>query len=244
MADTLRFITCGSVDDGKSTLLGRLLHDLGQVPDDQIEALARDSARHGTRGREADYALLVDGLSAEREQGITIDVAYRSFSSPKRHFIAADTPGHAQYTRTMVTGASTAQAAVVLVDARKGVLEQTRRHSFIVRLMGIRHVAVAVTKMDLVDWDQAAFDGIAADYRQLAERLGIERWQALPLSGVTGDNVAARAAATPWYEGPTLLDWLERVPAEGGVADRPLRFPVQLVQRPDHDFRGYAGTSA
>ncbi|MEQ7873607.1 adenylyl-sulfate kinase [Sphingomonas sp. ASV193] len=241
---TLRFLTCGSVDDGKSTLLGRLLFDLGQVPDDQLAALERDSARHGTRGSATDYALLVDGLSAEREQGITIDVAYRYFASAKRHFIAADCPGHEQYTRNMVTGASTADAAVVLVDARKGVLEQTRRHSFVCALMGIRHVAVAVTKMDLADWDEAAFRAIEADYAELAGKLGIERWTAIPLSGVSGDNVVARGGTAGWYEGPTLLDWLEAVRIEDGLAALPLRFPVQLVQRPDVDFRGYAGTIA
>ena len=243
-ADTLRFITCGSVDDGKSTLIGRLLHDCGGLADDQVATLSEDSRKHGTQGAGIDYALLVDGLSAEREQGITIDVAYRYFSTPKRHFIVADTPGHEQYTRNMVTGASTAELAVLLVDARLGVLEQTRRHSFLARLLGIRRVVVAVTKMDLVDYDRRAFDAVIADYRALAEATGIGGWSAIPLSGLEGDNVVERSARMPWYEGPTLLEFLEAVPVEAEAAGRGFRLPVQLVVRPDRDFRGYAGTLA
>ncbi|HWU92729.1 MAG TPA: sulfate adenylyltransferase subunit CysN [Sphingomicrobium sp.] len=244
-ADLLRFITCGSVDDGKSTLIGRLLHDVGQVPSDQLEALEADSRRHGTRGAALDYALLVDGLAAEREQGITIDVSYRYFATPRRSFIVADCPGHEQYTRNMVTGASTADAAVVLVDARKGVLTQTRRHSYIARLMGIRQVALAVTKMDLVDFDAGAFEAICSDYRAFAEEIGIAAWQPIALSGLTGANVARRGEGLDWYEGPTLLDWLETVPVDA-VADagKPFRMPVQWVNRPSRDFRGFAGQVA
>jgi len=242
--DTLRFLTCGSVDDGKSTLIGRLLHDCGAIPDNQLATLAEDSRKHGTQGPAIDFALLVDGLAAEREQGITIDVAYRYFATANRHFIVADTPGHEQYTRNMVTGASTADLALLLVDARLGVLEQTRRHSFLTHLLGIRQLVVAVTKMDLVDYDQAAFDAIVADYRQLAEATGIGQWTAIPLSGVNGDNVVERSGRMPWYQGPTLIEHLESVPAAGGNSTEPLRFPVQLVVRPDRDFRGYAGTVA
>ena len=243
--DLLRFITCGSVDDGKSTLIGRLLHDTGQVPADQLSALQADSRRHGTQGTALDYALLVDGLAAEREQGITIDVSYRYFATAQRKFIVADCPGHEQYTRNMVTGASTADAAVVLVDARKGVLTQTRRHSFIAKLMGIRQVALAVTKMDLVDFDQATFDAICSDYRAFAEEIGIAAWQAIPLSGLTGANVAARGQGLDWYAGPTLLEWLDAVPVDV-VADagKPFRMPVQWVNRPNRDFRGFAGQIA
>ena len=243
--DLLRFITCGSVDDGKSTLIGRLLHDTGQVPSDQLAALESDSRRHGTQGASLDFALLVDGLAAEREQGITIDVSYRYFATASRTFIVADCPGHEQYTRNMVTGASTADAAVVLVAARKGILTQTRRHSFLARLMGIRQIALAITKMDLVDFDQNAFDAICSDYRVFAEQIGIVAWQPIPLSGVTGANVAGRGEGLDWYDGLTLLEWLEAVPVDA-VADaaKPFRMPVQWVSRPNRDFRGFAGQIA
>ncbi|QIL01626.1 sulfate adenylyltransferase subunit CysN [Sphingomonas sinipercae] len=243
--DLLRFITCGSVDDGKSTLIGRLLHDTGQVRDDQLQALHADSKRHGTRGEALDFALLVDGLAAEREQGITIDVAYRYFATPKRKFVVADTPGHEQYTRNMVTGASTAELAVLLVDARKGVLTQTRRHSYLAQLLGIRRFVLAVTKMDLVDCDRAVFAAISDEYRGFAESIGIADWIAIPVSGVTGDNVVARSERMPWFEGPTLLEQLESVPVDAASEPaRPLRMPVQWVNRPDQDFRGFAGTIA
>ena len=238
----LRFITCGSVDDGKSTLIGRLLHDTKRLFDDQLATLEADSRRHGTQGDQIDFALLVDGLAAEREQGITIDVAYRFFDTDKRKFIVADCPGHEQYTRNMATGASTADLAVVLVDARKGLLTQTRRHSYIVSLLGIRHVVLAVNKMDLVGYDQAVFDDIVAGYRGLAAQLGIEHVQAIPLSALRGDNMTTASAAMPWYAGPTLLGHLEAVDvrrAEGSVG---FRLPVQWVCRPDSDFRGFAGT--
>ncbi len=202
--ELLRFITCGSVDDGKSTLIGRLLYDSKQIFDDQLAALEADSRKHGTQGEGIDFALLVDGLSAEREQGITIDVAYRFFASEKRKFIVADTPGHEQYTRNMVTGASTADLAVLLVDARKGVLTQTRRHSYLAQLLGIRHFVLAVTKMDLVDFDQAAFDAITADYRLFADQIGIADWIAIPVSGLGGDNIGGRSERTPWYCGPDV----------------------------------------
>jgi bifunctional enzyme CysN/CysC len=242
--ELLRFITCGSVDDGKSTLVGRLLYDCKQLFDDQLEALEAESKSAANAG-ELDFALLVDGLSAEREQGITIDVAYRFFSSDKRKFIVADTPGHEQYTRNMVTGASTADAAVLLVDARKGVLSQTRRHSYLAQLVGIRDVALAVTKMDLVDFDQAAFDSICSEYASFAERIGLQRWQAIPVSGTLGDNVGARSESTPWYSGPTLLEYLDTVEIDASVdAAKPLRMPVQWVNRPNQDFRGFAGQIA
>jgi len=240
--ELLRFITCGSVDDGKSTLIGRLLFETKQVFEDQLAALEGDSKRHGTRGDALDFALLVDGLSAEREQGITIDVAYRYFSSEKRKFIVADTPGHEQYTRNMVTGASTADLALLLVDARKGVLMQTRRHSYLAHLLGIRRFVLAVNKMDLVDFDQGAFDAIAAEYRDFAKRIGIEQWLAIPVSAAAGDNVTARSDATPWYAGPTILDHLNSVPLDVAAdAGKPFRMPVQWVNRPDLDFRGFAG---
>ena len=213
--ELLRFITCGSVDDGKSTVIGRLLYETRQIFDDQLAALEADSKRHGTQGQKIDFALLVDGLSAEREQGITIDVAYRYFASEKRKFIVADTPGHEQYTRNMVTGASTADLAVLLVDARKGVLTQTRRHSYLAKLVGIRRFVLAVNKMDLVDYDQGAFDAIAADYRAFADNIGIDDWTAIPLSGLNGDNVVTPSAATAWYSGQSLLDHLDSVPVEG-----------------------------
>ena len=242
--DLLRFITCGSVDDGKSTLIGRLLHDTNLLFDAQLAALAADSRRHGTQGERIDFALLVDGLAAEREQGITIDVAYRFFSTDRRKFIVADCPGHEQYTRNMATGASTADLAVVLVDARKGLLTQTRRHSYIVSLLGIRHVLLAVNKMDLVAFDRTGFDTIAREYRVLAAQLGIDHVQAIPVSALEGDNVLRRSEAMPWYGGPTLLEHLESVQARRDARDIGFRLPVQWVARPDQDFRGFAGTIA
>jgi bifunctional enzyme CysN/CysC len=240
--DLLRFITCGSVDDGKSTLIGRLLHDTRAILDDQMAALEADSARVGTQGEAVDFALLVDGLSAEREQGITIDVAYRYFGTDKRRFIVADTPGHEQYTRNMVTGASTAELAVLLVDARKGVLTQTRRHSLLAKLVGVRRLVLAVTKMDLVDYDRGAFDAAVADYRAFADGAGIQDWVAIPVSGTRGDNVVSRSAAMAWYDGPTLIEHLETVALTGDEeVKRPLRMAVQYVSRPNQDFRGFAG---
>jgi bifunctional enzyme CysN/CysC len=238
----LRFITCGSVDDGKSTLIGRLLHDTKLLLDDQVAALEADSRRHGTQGGDIDFALLVDGLAAEREQGITIDVAYRFFGTDKRKFIVADCPGHEQYTRNMATGASTADLAVVLVDARKGLLTQTRRHSYIVSLLGIRHVLLAVNKMDLVGYDEGVFDDIVAGYRELAATLGIPNVTCIPLSALKGDNMLERSAATPWYGGETLLEHLENVQVEREIQDIGFRMPVQWVCRPDQNFRGFAGT--
>ena len=240
----LRFITCGSVDDGKSTLIGRLLHDSRLLPDDQLAALEADSRRHGTRGGDIDFALLVDGLQAEREQGITIDVAYRYFDTARRKFIVADCPGHAQYTRNMATGASTADLAVVLVDARKGLLTQTRRHSYIAALLGIRHVVLAVNKMDLVGFDEAVFRRIESEYRALADTLGIPDVTAIPLSALDGDNMLAPSPRTPWYAGSALLPHLETVDAARDETALGLRLPVQWVCRPDQDFRGYAGTLA
>ncbi|WP_240699081.1 sulfate adenylyltransferase subunit CysN [Sphingomonas sp. AAP5] len=241
----LRFITCGSVDDGKSTLIGRLLYDSRAIFADQLSALEADSKRVGTQGQNIDFALLVDGLAAEREQGITIDVAYRFFATEKRKFIVADTPGHEQYTRNMVTGASTADAAVILIDARKGVLPQTRRHSFLVKLLRLRHVVLAVNKMDLVEYDQSVFDTIVADYRAFASAIGIERFTAIPISGFAGDNVASASAAMPWYDGPTLIEHLETIDVEADAAQaRPFRLPVQWVNRPDLDFRGFSGLIA
>ena len=243
--ELLRFITCGSVDDGKSTLIGRLLFETRQIFDDQMAALEADSKRVGTQAGKIDFALLVDGLSAEREQGITIDVAYRFFATAKRKFIVADTPGHEQYTRNMVTGASTADLALLLVDARKGVLEQTRRHSILANLVGIRRLVLAVTKMDLVDFDEQAFDAIVADYRSFAEQIGIRDWIAIPLSGLSGDNVAGRGEAMSWYGGPTLLEHLETVPIDSAADEaKPFRMPVQWVNRPDQHFRGFAGQIA
>jgi bifunctional enzyme CysN/CysC len=240
----LRFITCGSVDDGKSTLIGRLLYDSKMIFEDQMAALEADSKKVGTQGGAIDFALLVDGLAAEREQGITIDVAYRFFSTEKRKFIVADTPGHEQYTRNMVTGASTADAAVILIDARKGVLTQTRRHSYLVSLLGIRHVVLAVNKMDLVGWDQTAFDAIVADYRAFAEQIGLSVFTPIPISGLGGDNIAARSEATPWFNGPILMDWLEAVEVEDDLQAKPFRMPVQWVNRPNLDFRGFSGLIA
>jgi len=237
----LRFITCGSVDDGKSTLIGRLLYETQALADDQLDALADDSRKFGTQGDDLDFALLVDGLGAEREQGITIDVAYRFFATPRRTFIVADTPGHEQYTRNMVTGASTADLAVILVDARKGVLTQTRRHSYLVSLLGIRHVALAVNKLDLAGWSRETFEAIERDYRAFAARLGIEHVVAIPLSALGGDNVVHASARTPWYAGPTLLGHLESVEAGQSLEHAPLRMPVQWVNRPNPDFRGFSG---
>jgi bifunctional enzyme CysN/CysC len=238
----LRLVTCGSVDDGKSTLIGRLLYDLNAVPEDQLEALARDSQSVGTRGGELDFALLVDGLMAEREQGITIDVAYRYFATPTRKFIVADGPGHTQYTRNMVTAASNADVALLLVDARKGVLTQTRRHAFIASLMGVKQVILAVTKMDLVGYSSPDFDKIVSDFAALAETAKIEQFAAIPVAGVSGDNIIARSGSMPWYAGPTLLELLEEAEVkEIHRQDQPFRMPVQLVVRPNQDFRAVAG---
>ena len=238
----LRFITCGSVDDGKSTLIGRLLYESKMIFDDQLSQLEADSRRVGTRGGELDFALLVDGLAAEREQGITIDVAYRFFSTERRKFIVADTPGHEQYTRNMVTGASTAELAVILVDARKGVLTQTCRHSFLVHLLGIGRVVLAVNKMDLVGYSHSVFETIVSDYRAFASRIGLSDIVPIPVCAVHGDNIVSASAAMPWYDGPTLLAHLEKVDIQGVDAARPFRMPVQWVNRPNADFRGYAGT--
>jgi bifunctional enzyme CysN/CysC len=240
----LRFLTCGSVDDGKSTLIGRLLSDTRQIFEDQLLALERDSRKHGTTGEEVDFALLVDGLEAEREQGITIDVAYRFFATPRRKFIVADTPGHEQYTRNMATGASTADLAIVLIDARQGVLRQTRRHSIIASLLGIRHIVLAVNKIDLVGFDKAVFDRITADYLAFAQSLGFLSITPIPMSARYGDNIIGRSERTPWYDGPSLIEHLEAVDVEGDAVGRPFRFPVQYVNRPNLDFRGFAGTVA
>ena len=237
----LRFITCGSVDDGKSTLIGRLLYESKMIFEDQLAALAADSRQVGTRGDELDFALLVDGLSAEREQGITIDVAYRYFSTDKRKFIVADTPGHEQYTRNMVTGASTADLAVILIDARKGVLTQTRRHSYLVSLLGIRRVVLAINKMDLRDYSQEIYDGIEHDYREFAALIGLTDVTCIPISAVYGDNVVEPSARMPWYSGPTLMHHLEHVAVGDDVGLKPFRLPVQWVNRPNADFRGFAG---
>ncbi len=237
----LRLITCGSVDDGKSTLLGRLLYDTKLLFDDQLATLEGDSVRHGTQNGQLDFALLVDGLSAEREQGITIDVAYRFFSTERRKFIVADCPGHEQYTRNMATGASTADLAVVLVDARKGLLTQTRRHTYICGLLGIRHVLLAVNKMDLVDYSQPVFEQIQADYRALAEQMNVPQVTAIPLSALNGENVSSRSQQIGWYTGPCLLEHLETVQVERSASALGFRMPVQWVCRPDQNFRGYAG---
>jgi bifunctional enzyme CysN/CysC len=238
----LRFITCGSVDDGKSTLIGRLLYEAELLFEDQLATLATDSKTVGTQGGELDFALLLDGLEAEREQGITIDVAYRYFETERRKFIVADTPGHEQYTRNMVTGASSADCAVLLVDARKGALTQTRRHTYLVSLLGLRHVALAVNKLDLVDYSQERFDEIAAEYRRFARELGIHDVTCIPTSGLRGDNVVERSSHTPWYKGPTLLEYLESVEVDSARLEAaPLRVPVQWVNRPDADFRGFSG---
>ncbi|HXZ68439.1 MAG TPA: sulfate adenylyltransferase subunit CysN, partial [Alphaproteobacteria bacterium] len=241
----LRFITCGSVDDGKSTLIGRLLYDSKMIFEDQLAALESDSRKVGTQGGNLDFALLVDGLAAEREQGITIDVAYRFFSTDKRKFIVADTPGHEQYTRNMVTGASTADLAVILIDARKGVLTQTRRHSYLVSLLGIRKVVLAVNKMDLVGYDRKVFDAIVQDYATFATEIGLSDFLAIPISGLKGDNITSKSAATPWYSGPSLIDHLETVEIDDDRLVRgAFRMPVQWVSRPNQNFRGFAGLIA
>ncbi|MTC33825.1 sulfate adenylyltransferase subunit CysN [Providencia alcalifaciens] len=239
----LRFLTCGNVDDGKSTLIGRLLHDTQQIYQDQLSVLQTDSKRIGTQGEKLDLALLVDGLAAEREQGITIDVAYRYFSTEKRKFIIADTPGHEQYTRNMATGASTCSLSILLIDARKGIQEQTRRHSFISTLLGIRHLIVAVNKMDLVGYSQSVFEKIQRDYQQFAEQLPVDLnvWF-VPISALDGDNIVSPSDNLPWYHGETLLSLLENVQVTQTAAEQPLRFPVQYVNRPNLDFRGYSGT--
>tara|TARA_R110002020_G_scaffold116694_1_gene267320 strand:- start:18006 stop:19907 length:1902 start_codon:yes stop_codon:yes gene_type:complete len=240
----LRFITCGSVDDGKSTLIGRLLYDSKLILTDQLASLESDSRKHGTTGEDLDFALLVDGLEAEREQGITIDVAYRFFATDRRNFVVADTPGHEEYTRNMATGASTAELAVLLIDARKGLLEQTRRHSHIVSLLGIRSLVLAINKIDLVGHDKAVFDAIVADYTKFAEHLGFDEIRAIPISARYGDNVSLRSRAMPWYDGPTLIEHLETVTISDPALELPFRLPVQLVVRPDLDFRGFAGQIA
>jgi bifunctional enzyme CysN/CysC len=241
--DLLRFITCGSVDDGKSTLIGRLLYEAGLLLDDQLQALEADSKAVGTQGDQLDLALLLDGLQAEREQGITIDVAYRYFQTDRRKFIVADTPGHEQYTRNMATGASTADCAVLLLDARKGVLTQTRRHTFLVSLLGLRHVALAINKLDLVGYSESRFEELKADYEAFAHQLGLSDVACIPLSALHGDNVTARSERMPWYEGPTLLEYLETVEVDQArLQTGPLRLPVQWVNRPHPDFRGFAGT--
>ena len=242
--DLLRFLTCGSVDDGKSTLIGRLLYDSQLILDDQLATLARDSARHGTTGTDLDFALLVDGLEAEREQGITIDVAYRFFSTPRRSFIVADTPGHEQYTRNMATGASGSDVAVILIDARKGVLTQTRRHTYICWLLGIRHICVAVNKIDLVEYSGERFQQIVGDYLGFAQSLTFGSITAIPISARLGDNVSQRSERMGWYEGPTLLEYLESVEVDVALDDKPFRFPVQWVNRANQDFRGFCGTVA
>ncbi|MDC1066655.1 sulfate adenylyltransferase subunit CysN [Alphaproteobacteria bacterium] len=238
----LRFITCGSVDDGKSTLIGRLLYDSKMIFEDQFAQLKVDSKKIGTQGQEIDFALLVDGLNAEREQGITIDVAYRYFSSEKRKFIVSDTPGHEQYTRNMVTGASNAQLAVILIDARKGVLTQTRRHSYLCHLLGIKNIILGINKMDLVDYDQVTFDAIVCDYKNFADSIGIEKFIAIPISGLKGDNIQSLSSKTTWYKGSTLLTYLEEVKFlqnTGGIEN--FRMPVQWVNRPNQNFRGFSG---
>ena len=241
----LRFITCGSVDDGKSTLIGRLLYDSKMIFEDQLASLEADSKKVGTQGQEIDFALLVDGLAAEREQGITIDVAYRFFNTEKRKFIVADCPGHEQYTRNMVTGASTADLAVILIDARKGVLVQTRRHSYLCHLIGIKNIVLAVNKMDLVDYNQGTFDAIVAEYRAFASGIGIESITAMPLSGFKGDNITSLSPNTPWYQGPTLIEHLETVEVLSAAdVGKPFRLPVQWVNRPNLDFRGFSGLIA
>ena len=241
----LRFITCGSVDDGKSTLIGRLLFESKMLFEDQLAALEADSKKLGTRGEEIDYALLMDGLAAEREQGITIDVAYRYFSTDRRKYIVADTPGHEQYTRNMVTGASTADLAIILIDARKGMLVQTRRHSYLVSLLGVRHLVLAINKMDLVDYSQQVFERIRSEYLEFASKIGIEKITVMPISGVKGDNIVDQSINTPWYSGPTLMQHLETVEIdEQRLQGLAFRMPVQWVNRPDLDFRGYAGTIA
>jgi bifunctional enzyme CysN/CysC len=244
MLEALRFITCGSVDDGKSTLIGRLLYESKQIFEDHMSELELASGKYGTQGKELDLALLVDGLQAEREQGITIDVAYRFFSTENRKFIVADTPGHEQYTRNMATGASTADLALLLVDARKGLLTQTKRHSRIVSMMGVRHVVVAVNKMDMIGWDESTFDAIVSDYQTLVADFGFDSVHAIPMSALSGDNVAFRCNQTAWYIGPTLLEYLEQVDVSKKEEFHPFRMPVQYVNRPNSEFRGYCGSVA
>ncbi len=240
----LRFITCGSVDDGKSTLIGRLLYESKMIFEDQLTALEQDSKKVGTQGENIDFALLVDGLAAEREQGITIDVAYRFFATEHRKFIVADTPGHEQYTRNMATGASTADLAVLLIDARQGVLTQTKRHAFIASQLGVRHIVLAVNKMDLVDYSEKVFNEIVDDFKTFADQLDIPNLHAIPVSALAGDNVVDGSRYMPWYEGPSLLGYLEGVDVETEETSLPFRMPVQWVNRPDLDFRGYAGRIA
>ena len=241
----LRFITCGSVDDGKSTLIGRLLYDSKMIFEDQLATLEADSKKVGTQGQNIDFALLVDGLAAEREQGITIDVAYRFFATEKRKFIVADTPGHEQYTRNMITGASTADLAVILIDARQGVLTQTRRHSYLVRLVGIEHVILAVNKMDLVGYSEDAFEQIVADYTEFASSIGIDSFTAIPISGLAGDNITQVSENTPWYQGQALLDHLENVDlVVTRDQEKSFSMAVQWVNRPNLDFRGFSGQIA
>ena len=244
--DLLRLLTAGSVDDGKSTLIGRLLFDSKRLYEDQLQALERDSKRVGNAGDHIDYALLCDGLKAEREQGITIDVAYRYFSTNRRKFIIADTPGHEQYTRNMITGGSTANLAIILVDARTGVVTQTCRHSYLVSLLGIRHLVLAVNKMDLVDFSQERFDAIVSDYKAWlkAQNIDIPDLRCIPLSALEGDNVVEKSANTPWYKGESLMEYLETVPIDQDINMRSMRFPVQYVLRPNLDFRGFAGKVA
>jgi len=240
----LRFITCGSVDDGKSTLIGRLLYDSKLIYEDQLASIEKDSKKSGTQGDKIDLALLVDGLAAEREQGITIDVAYRFFSTDKRKFIVADTPGHVQYTRNMATGASTADVAVLLIDARYGVQEQTRRHAFIVSLLGVKHVVVAINKMDLNNFDQSIYNDIEVDFREFSKNLGFTDITCIPMSALDGDNVTIRSKKSSWYKGPTLLEYLEVIDVDKAALDAPFRLPVQWVNRPNLDFRGFSGTIA
>ena len=242
--DLLRFLTAGSVDDGKSTLIGRLLFDSKKIYEDQLDALERDSKRVGNAGEHIDYALLLDGLKAEREQGITIDVAYRYFSTNNRKFIIADTPGHEQYTRNMITGGSTANAAIILVDARTGVITQTRRHTYLISLLGIKHLVLAVNKMDLVDFDKAVFDKIVSDFNEFVTPLGIPDVTCIPLSALDGDNVVDKSDRTPWYDGKCLLDYLETVPIDLDRNYSDFRYPVQYVLRPNLDFRGFCGKVA
>ncbi len=240
----LRFITCGSVDDGKSTLIGRLLYDSKMIYDDHLDALQSDSKKVGSHGDQIDFALLVDGLAAEREQGITIDVAYRFFSTEKRKFIVADTPGHEQYTRNMATGASTADLAILLIDARQGVLTQTRRHAFIASSLGIRTVVLAINKMDLVEYSQPVYDEIVSEFCDFAEALDLQTIQPIPISALAGDNITTKSANTSWYTGPALMDFLETVEADAGQTTAPFRMPVQWVNRPNQDFRGFSGLIA
>ncbi len=242
--ELLRFLTCGSVDDGKSTLIGRLLHDSKMIYEDQLEAIKSDSVKHGTTGEKIDLALLVDGLQAEREQGITIDVAYRYFSTSKRKFIIADTPGHEQYTRNMATGASTCDLAIILIDARYGVVTQTRRHSYIASLLGIKHIVVAVNKMDLLNFDETAFEKIKKDYQEFSNKLGMKDVIFVPISALDGDNVVNRSERAPWYKGQTLMEILETAPIAGDKNFSDFRFPVQYVNRPNLDFRGFCGNVA